>query len=108
LNLAEIGQLNFCEPDHTRFPCLQLGYEALRIGGSMPAVLNAANEVAVQAFLDRHLGFLGIAETIRRTMAAHDPTDILSVEDALQADAWARKQAAQMVDVLASASSMVH
>ena len=108
LNLADIGRLSFCEPDHTRFPCLQLGYEALRIGGSMPAVLNAANEVAVQAFLDRQIGFLGIAETIRRTMDAHAATDILGIDDALQADAWARRHAAQTVDVLTAASSVVH
>ena len=108
LNLAEIGHLSFCAPDHTRFPCLQLGYEALRIGGSMPAVLNAANEIAVQAFLNRQIGFLSIAETIQRTMAAHTPTDICSVDDALQADSWARGQAAQIVDILASAFSVVH
>jgi 1-deoxy-D-xylulose-5-phosphate reductoisomerase len=108
LNLAEIGHLSFCAPDHTRFPCLQLGYEALRIGGSMPAVLNAANEIAVQAFLNRQIGFLSIAETIQRTMAAHTSTDICSVDDALQADSWARGQAAQIVDILASAFSVVH
>jgi 1-deoxy-D-xylulose-5-phosphate reductoisomerase len=108
LNLAEIGHLSFCAPDHARFPCLQLGYEALRIGGSMPAVLNAANEIAVQAFLNRQIGFLNIAETIQRTMAAHTPGDIRSVDDALHADAWAREQAAQTVDILASAFSVVH
>ncbi|TPW02703.1 MAG: 1-deoxy-D-xylulose-5-phosphate reductoisomerase [bacterium] len=59
LNLARIGTLTFFDPDHDKFPCLGLGYEALRTGGTMPAVLNAANEVAVQAFLDRRIGFLG-------------------------------------------------
>src|SRR5438067_8215781 len=56
LNLAQIGSLSFCEPDHDRFPCLGFGYEALKVGRTMPAVLNASNEIALQAFLDRKLG----------------------------------------------------
>src|SRR5947208_5609983 len=99
LNLAEIGRLSFCAPDDTRFPCLRFGYEALTTGGTMPAVLNAANEIAVQAFLDRRIGFLGIVATIRRTMDAHIPREILTLEDALQADVWARGQASGTVEV---------
>jgi len=108
LNLAEIGQLNFCEPDHERFPCLRLGYEALKTGGTMPAVLNAANEVAVQAFLDRKIGFLSIAATIRRTMDAHVSSEILTIEDALQADAWARSHASRIIEVLSPPPTVVH
>jgi 1-deoxy-D-xylulose-5-phosphate reductoisomerase len=108
LNLAEIGRLNFCEPDHRRFPCLRFGYDALRLGGTMPAVVNAANEIAVQAFLDRKIGFLGIADTIHRTMDAHKPLELVRLEDALQADAWARNYATHMVDVLAAQSAVVH
>jgi 1-deoxy-D-xylulose-5-phosphate reductoisomerase len=108
LNLAEIGRLSFCEPDDERFPCLRLGYEALRTGGTMPAVLNAANEIAVQAFLDRKIGFPSIAATIRRTMDAHTPTEIVTLEDALQADAWARKQATRVIEVHPTPSSVVH
>jgi 1-deoxy-D-xylulose-5-phosphate reductoisomerase len=108
LNLAQLGRLSFCEPDVERFPCLKFGYEALRIGGSMPAVLNAANEVAVQAFLDRRIGFPAIAETIRRTMQAHQPNDLLSIEDAMDADAWARARSASLVELLAAASPVVH
>jgi len=108
LNLAEIGRLSFCEPDHIRFPCLRLGYEALRIGGTMPAVLNAANEIAVQAFLDRKIGFLGIADTIRSTMEAHQSVEIRRLDDALQADAWGRRHATQLVEILAAPSSVVH
>jgi 1-deoxy-D-xylulose-5-phosphate reductoisomerase len=108
LNLAEIGRLSFCEPDHERFPCLRLGYEALRTGGTMPAVLNAANEIAVQAFLDRKIAFLGIAATIRRTMDAHSPTEIVTLEDALQADAWARGQATRMIELRSTPFAVVH
>jgi len=108
LNLAEIGRLSFCAPDDARFPCLRFGYEALTTGGTMPAVLNAANEIAVQAFLDRRIGFLGIAATIRRTMDAHIPREILTLEDALQADVWARGYASGIVEVLSPPSAVVH
>ena len=108
LNLAQIGMLTFFDPDHDRFPCLRFGYEALRVGATMPAALNAANEVAVQAFLERKLGFLGIAETIRRTMDAHKPVEISSLEDALRADAWARTKAGEIVETLAISTSVVH
>jgi 1-deoxy-D-xylulose-5-phosphate reductoisomerase len=70
----------------------------------MPAVLNAANEVAVQAFLDRKIGFLGIAETIRRTMDAHKPVEVSTLEDALGTDVWARAKAGQVVESLAAAA----
>ena len=108
LNLAQIGTLTFFNPDHDRFPCLGLGYEALQVGGTMPAVLNAANEVAVQAFLDRRIGFLGIADTIRRTMDAHQPVEVSTLEDALGADTWARAKAGEIVGSLAAAPSVVH
>src|SRR3989442_878577 len=102
LNLAQIGTLTFFNPDHDRFPCLRLGYEALRVGGTMPAAMNAANEVAVQAFLDRRIGFLGIAETIRRTMDAHKPVEVSTIEDALHTDAWARAKAGEVVTSLSA------
>ena len=108
LNLAQIGTLTFFNPDHDRFPCLGLGYEALQVGGTMPAVLNAANEVAVQAFLDRRIGFLGIADTIRRTMDAHKPVEVSTLEDALGADTWARAKAGEIVGSLAASPSVVH
>src|SRR5881396_3531533 len=102
LNLAQIGRLSFCEPDYDRFPCLRFGYEALRTGGSMPAVLNAANEISVQAFLDRRIGFPAIAETIRRTMEAPKPIEVSTVEDALHTDAWARAKAGDVVNSLSA------
>ena len=108
LDLAAVGKLNFCSPDHARFPCLGLGYEALRIGGTMPAVLNAANEMAVQAFLNGKIGFLGIPETIRRTMDAHHAVEISSLDGALKADAWARARASEILETLATAPAVVH
>jgi len=108
LNLAQVGALTFFDPDHDRFPCLGLGYEALRVGGTMPAVLNAANEVAVQAFLNRKIGFLGIAETIRRTMDAHRPVALSTLENALETDAWARAKAGEVTERLAASPSVVH
>ena len=66
------------------------------------------NEIAVQAFLDRRIGFLGIAATIRRTMDAHIPREILTLEDALQADVWARGHASGIVEVLSPPSAVVH
>jgi 1-deoxy-D-xylulose-5-phosphate reductoisomerase len=74
----------------------------------MPAVLNAANEIAVQAFLDHRIGFLDIAATIRRTMDAHVPTEVLTLEDALHADTWARGHATGLINVLSAPSAVVH
>lgn len=93
LDLATISTLTFFNPDHHRFPCLGLAYEALRIGGTMPAVLNGANEVAVAAFLQKGIGFVDIADVIQSTMDAHAPQPLTSIEEALQADQWARAKA---------------
>lgn len=93
LDLVNKGPLTFMPPDQERFPCLSLAYEAINQGGLMPAVLNAANEVAVEAFLDMRLGFLEIAEIIRKTMAEMDVQDYTTVEDVLRADLKARKVA---------------
>jgi 1-deoxy-D-xylulose-5-phosphate reductoisomerase len=97
LDLARCGTLTFHNPDHDRFPCLMLGYESLRIGGTMPAVLNAANEIAVAAFLQRGIGFLEIPEIIRATMEAHSVRPVVSLEDALEADRWGREKAESFV-----------
>ncbi len=101
LDLARIGTLTFFEPDHDRFPCLQLGYDALKTGGTMPAVLNAANEIAVAAYLQEGIGFLDIAEVIRATMDAHTLRPVHTLEDALEADRWARGKAGAHVHTLA-------
>jgi len=91
LKLEEVGSLSFMKPDPGRFPCLNLAFRAAEAGGSMPAVLNAANEVAVELFLDRRLGFLQIPELIERTMDAHAPFTIETIEQVLEGDGWARK-----------------
>ncbi|MBI3355783.1 MAG: 1-deoxy-D-xylulose-5-phosphate reductoisomerase [Nitrospirae bacterium] len=100
LDLTEVGKLTFCKPDHDRFPCLNLGYESLRIGGTMPAAMNAANEVAVEAFLNSGIRFAEIAEVIRSTMDAHAFRDVTCLDDALVADRWAREKAESLVHAL--------
>ena len=87
-------QLTFERPDPERYPCLRLAYQALRAGGSMPVVLNAANEIAVERFLAGAIAFTDIAAWVARAMDAHRPSAIHSVDDILAADAWARNQVA--------------
>jgi 1-deoxy-D-xylulose-5-phosphate reductoisomerase len=82
--------LDFEVPDHDRFPCLGLAYRALAGGGSLPAVLNAANEEAVAAFLEERLPFPAIPATIEEVMADHPSSTVARLEDVLEADAWAR------------------
>jgi 1-deoxy-D-xylulose-5-phosphate reductoisomerase len=91
LKLEEVGSLTFMLPDREKFKCLDLAFEAAQIGGSMPAVLNAANEEAVHLFLDRRIGFLEIAVLIRKTMEAHQPFEIDCIEKVMAADRWARQ-----------------
>ena len=90
LDLAAHGQLNFAEPDASRFPCLGLARQALRAGGSAPAVLNAANEVAVAAFLDSQLAFARIPELIEHTLGAVTVMPLKTLEDVFAADGAAR------------------
>ena len=101
LDLAGFGKLTFRRPDHDRFPCMRLGYDALNIGGTMPAALNAANEVAVAAYLQEGISFQDIADVIRRTMDVHEPHEVHSLEDALEADRSAREKAGSLVLSLA-------
>ena len=93
LNLAEVGKLHFMAPSHKKFPCLKLAFRALEDGESMPAVLNAANEIAVSAFLGGRIPFADIPSIIEKTMDLFHPTKIVCMEDVLRADAWARKKA---------------
>lgn len=92
-DLVKIGQLTFEEVDNDRFPAVNLAREAGRIGGTLPAVLNAANEVAVAAFCQGQIPFTGITEIVKRVMAAHKPVKNPTLEDILEADAWARQAA---------------
>ena len=93
LDLAAAGRLEFLEPALDRFPCLGLAYRALRAGATLPAVLNAANEVAVGAFLDRKLGFMTIPRVIQKTMDAHATEPVSTLETVRRADRWAREYA---------------
>jgi 1-deoxy-D-xylulose-5-phosphate reductoisomerase len=98
LNLAEIGQLGFEPPDHVRFPSLRLARAAARAGGTAPAVLNAANEVAVQAFLDRRLNFTAIAAVIDKVLQRLDSSPVKALGDVLDADAAARRLAEALIE----------
>src|SRR5258707_6441623 len=93
LDLAPIGALNFAPPDVERFPCLGLAYAALRDGGTATAVLNAANEIAVAAFLEGRIGFLDIAAVCERTLSRIATRTVRSLHDALSADSDARRNA---------------
>ena len=98
LDLGKVAQLTFERPDFMRFPSLRLGYEAARIGGTMPAVLNAANEVAVAAFLEGRLSFPGIPRVVEATMAAHSSEPLKDLPQVLTVNSWAREQAQALVD----------
>jgi len=97
LDLGALGQLSFERPDHARFPCLDLAYQALRAGGTAPASLNAANEVAVQSFLAGGLRFTAIAPVIEDTLARVGSGGAGSLEEVLAADGLARRVAGEAV-----------
>ena len=92
LDLAKIGQLTFQRPDMEKFPALRLGYRAASAGGTLPAVMNAANESAVQAFLDRKIRFTEIASLVEKVMDKHQGLNNPSLEDITAADTWAREE----------------
>jgi 1-deoxy-D-xylulose-5-phosphate reductoisomerase len=93
-NFPKIGTLTFEEPDMERFPAIELARHAGEIGGTLPAVLNAANEIAVEAFMNRKINFPQITELVRRTMDAHQVVSHPTLEQILEADNWARRTAA--------------
>jgi 1-deoxy-D-xylulose-5-phosphate reductoisomerase len=97
VDLARIGQLTFLPPDFERFPCLKLAYDALLAGGGAPAILNAANEVAVQAFLDRKIGFRAIDRVIARVMQAVPHGDVADIDSLLEQDRLARATAQSFI-----------
>ncbi len=98
LDLAEIGQLHFEAPDPERFPALRLARECLEAGGSAPTVLNAANEVAVKAFLEGHNRFLDIARVVEETLERVSRREIESLEDVFAFDREARRVAAERLN----------
>jgi len=95
-NFPKIGTLTFEEPDVERFPAVELARRAGDTCGTLPAVLNAANEVAVEAFVNRKINFPQITETVHRTMDAHRVVEHPTLEQILEADAWARREAARL------------
>lgn len=104
LNFSKLNGLTFEEPDLERFPCLALAYRALRTGGTMPAVLNAANEIAVQAFLDGRIGLGEIAAVNEAVMDEHSVTVVDTLETVLSTDDWARQRAIMRVENRAAAA----
>lgn len=95
LDMFKVAHLDFEEPDFERFPCLRLAYQALTAGGNMPAVLNAANEVAVESFLNKAMSFTAIPRMIKHVMEVTQPEEITTLEDVLRTDALARNKARQ-------------
>ncbi len=100
LDLTEIGALHFEPPKRELFPCLQYAYDALAAGGTMPAVLNAANEVVVACFLERKIKFLDIPKIIHMVMASHICISRPTLEEILASDAWAREYSRKKVSEL--------
>ena len=96
-DFSRIGSLTFNEPDYQKFPCLALAYKACAAGGTLPAVLNAANEIAVAAFLESKLSFTGISEIIEKTMEQHTFISGPTLDDILESDKWARRTAFEKI-----------
>ncbi len=93
LDFGKIGQLTFKKPHFNKFPCIKLAYKALEIGGTMPAVLSGANEIAVNAFLDKQISITKIPLIIEGVMKEHTPQSNPHLNDIIEADSWARKKA---------------
>jgi len=103
LDFGKLSKLTFEEPDLDRFPCLGLAYDALRTGGTMPAVLNAANEIGVKAFLDGKIGLADIAAVNKGVMNEHTALPADSLDAVLSADQWARSRAIMKLERSATA-----
>lgn len=97
LSFVELANLTFAPPDYERFPSLRLAFEALEKGGTLPAVLNAADEMAVEAFLQGRISFDQIPQMVASTMNGHRTTPLKGVEDVLEADRWAREKALHFI-----------
>jgi len=96
-DFVNIGSLTFQQPDLTKFPCLALAFKACETGGTMPAVLNASNEVAVEAFLDKRIAFTDIPELIKNTIEKHSSVKDPALSDILEADKWGRKTVEELI-----------
>jgi len=98
LDLSQIGGLTFFSPDPERFPCLRLAYRSIEIGETMPAILNAANEIAVNAFLEGSLKFTDVPLLLQRVMEEHEVKSVHTIEDILRADQWARERSKAILE----------
>jgi len=97
LDLTEVATLTFEKVDEERFPCFRIALDAGKAGGTVPAAMNAANEIAVFAFLQKKIGFMDIPRTVSKVVAAHRAVASPSLEEILAADGWARKEAEKHV-----------
>jgi 1-deoxy-D-xylulose-5-phosphate reductoisomerase len=97
LDLFKVGALTFLEPDLERFPTLKLAYQVAETGGTMPAVMNGANECAVAAFIDEKIGFNDICHVSEKVLGVHCVREAPTIEDILDADLWAREEARQII-----------
>ncbi len=98
LDLNDMEGLTFSLPDVERFPCLRLAYRSMDMGETMPAVLNAANEVAVNSFLEESIKFTDIPEVVEKVMEKHQVRPLTTLDDALRADQWAREKAKELIE----------
>ncbi|KQC10520.1 MAG: 1-deoxy-D-xylulose 5-phosphate reductoisomerase [Smithella sp. SDB] len=98
LNLAETGSLEFRKPDMKKFPCLKLAYEAALCGGTAPVVLNAADEIAVSAFIENKIRFSDMPEIIEKILNCHNPVNNPSLDDILQTDLWAKRETGKIIE----------
>jgi 1-deoxy-D-xylulose-5-phosphate reductoisomerase len=108
LDLATMSRLEFEEPDLERFPCLELAYRALRAGGTAPAALNAANEIAVAAFLGGKIRFAEIAETNQRILDQHIPEPVTDIETVIRVDRLVREQTSTILNERASSAATLN
>ncbi len=97
LNFEKSLKIEFFPPDIKRYPCLQLAYDSLKIGGTGPTVFNAANEVSVESFLNKKIAFPDIAKTIEKTLESCNNFEPDTLEEVLEADANARQTASQII-----------
>jgi len=98
LDLSKVGGLTFSAPDPERFPCLQLAYRSIEIGETMPTILNAANEVAANAFLEGSIRFTDVPLILQRLMEEHEVKPVRTIEDILRADQWSRERAKNLIE----------
>ncbi|HAR49762.1 1-deoxy-D-xylulose 5-phosphate reductoisomerase [Smithella sp. SCADC] len=98
LNLVKTGNLEFRNPDIKKFPCLSLAYAAGRCGGTAPVVLNAADEVAVSAFMEKKIRFIDLPKIIETVLGLHNSINNPSLDDILQADLWARRETSKIIE----------